>query len=743
MSMSQSRRARGAPLAVLSARRRQLSSRTLTVASVLGLILTWLSGPCLGQSLDQSLPPAPNSDVLGDIVVTAGLRQTRADTLSASTSVIDATQLHDAQAMHLEDLLGGLANVNWAGDSQRPRYLQIRGLGELEAYQGAPNPSVGLLIDEMDFSGLGGIATLADIDQVDIYRGPQGTRFGANALAGLIYLHSQAPSEQLTSDATVGVGNENSHVVAATLNLPTALAALRLNVADNVSNGAYRNVTLQRDNTNARHERTLRLAGHSTLGSAVTIDWHILHADFNDGYDAFSPLGGRVTYSDQPGVDSQLSTGYSTHVTYQLSPTQHLEWIYADVSSHLTFSYDGDWGSAAFWAPYTDQFSETQQRTRHTRSMDLRLGGDTSLAQGWRLGLYSQNLTESLTDLSAGVSDDPINGYYAQNLLTRSNFTARSLALYAQWDQALAQHWQLSTGLRGERHAADYTDVVIDAIAATSLTHAFAPVDHLWGGHVTLSHPVPLGNITLSASRGYKAAGFNLSAGIPSQALLFKPESALNLEASLNSRFWDERIAWDSDVFWLSRNNAQIKSAYQSDPTNPNTFVFYTGNAHSAIHRGVESNLTVSPNHWLSVHAHLGLLHTEFNNFAQLADTTQAVSRELAHAPHVSGSSDVTFKNANAAYMRVELAGMSGFYYDLPPNNTRSAAYLLTNLSAGVKRAAWEANLSVRNAFNHNYTVRGFYFGLVPPNYTPTLYTQLGEPRLWSLSLSYHLKPQS
>ena len=46
--------------------------------------------------------------------------------------------------------------------------IQIRGIGERSGYQGAPNSSVGFLIDDIDYSGQGGIATTFDLDQVEI-----------------------------------------------------------------------------------------------------------------------------------------------------------------------------------------------------------------------------------------------------------------------------------------------------------------------------------------------------------------------------------------------------------------------------------------------------------------------------------------------------------------------------------------------------------------------------------------------
>lgn len=81
-------------------------------------------------------------------------------------------------------------NFTWAGGSAAPRFFQIRGIGELEQYEGAPNPSVGLVFDDLDLSGLGLPMTLFDVEQVEVLRGPQATRFGANGLAGAISLRS-------------------------------------------------------------------------------------------------------------------------------------------------------------------------------------------------------------------------------------------------------------------------------------------------------------------------------------------------------------------------------------------------------------------------------------------------------------------------------------------------------------------------------------------------------------------------
>ena len=100
--------------------------------------------------------------------------------------------------------------------------------GELEQYEGAPNPSVGFIIDDIDFSGIGSIATLFDLQQIEILRGPQGSRYGANALAGLVYVQSAEPTDAFSGTVRLGAGGDNALTAGMALGGPIggAIAAL-------------------------------------------------------------------------------------------------------------------------------------------------------------------------------------------------------------------------------------------------------------------------------------------------------------------------------------------------------------------------------------------------------------------------------------------------------------------------------------------------------------------------------------
>ena len=135
-------------------------------------------------------PASAAEKALEEVIVTAEFRRTSIMDTSASASVVGEDDIRQRAAQHLEEILNLAPNVNFAGGTSRARYFQIRGVGDRSQFQEPLNPSVGLRLDGVDFSGIGSIGTLFDVEQVEVLRGPQGTLHGANALAGLIDIRS-------------------------------------------------------------------------------------------------------------------------------------------------------------------------------------------------------------------------------------------------------------------------------------------------------------------------------------------------------------------------------------------------------------------------------------------------------------------------------------------------------------------------------------------------------------------------
>ena len=107
-----------------------------------------------------------------------------------------------------------ISNLNWAGGTSRPRYFQIRGVGERSQYfgEGSPNFSIGYALDDIDLSGLGMLGQLFDLNQIEVFKGPQSSIFGSNAIGGLISLRSNKPSNKNIYRYSLTVGNDGKRV---------------------------------------------------------------------------------------------------------------------------------------------------------------------------------------------------------------------------------------------------------------------------------------------------------------------------------------------------------------------------------------------------------------------------------------------------------------------------------------------------------------------------------------------------
>ena len=270
------------------------------------LALPLLATPVIAAAAQQD-------DDLDEVIVTATLRAQQLEEVAASVTVLESQTLRDAGQQHFQDVLNLVPNLNWAGGTSRPRYFQIRGIGEREQYEGAPNPSVGFLIDDIDFSGLGMPATLFDVGRIEVLSGPQGTHHGANALAGLVVVRGQDPSRDAGWNLSAGAGDYGMRTLglAATGPVDALDSAWRVSVQQAKGDGFMRNTYLGRDDTNGRDELTARLKWRWYAGEDSQLDFTFLHADIDNGYDAWSLDNSLITLSDEPGEDSQRANGAS------------------------------------------------------------------------------------------------------------------------------------------------------------------------------------------------------------------------------------------------------------------------------------------------------------------------------------------------------------------------------------------------------------------------------------------------
>jgi len=658
------------------------------------------------------------ADTVDEIIVTADFRERAAADVPASITVFDSEEIESMAVQHFEELINAVPNLNWSGDGHRARYFQIRGVGELEQYQGAPNPSVGFLIDDIDFSGIGTVATLFDMQHVEVLRGPQGTRYGANALAGLIYMRSAEPTADFDGKAEFTAGDDGmlagGFAIGGGLNANDSLMG-RLSVHYHESNGFRENTFLNRDDTNGRDETTIRGRLKWSAGEAWDFNLAAVYADVDNGYDGWAIDNSSTVLSDKPGKDAQESVGASLRAEYSGFADSTLTSITSFADSDIEFSYDADWGNDAFWAPVLYDYISVSDRKRKTLGQEFRF-----VADQWLVGLYALKLDDEIATFNWGEYYDP--GYdWADSLndLFVSDYEATNLAVFGQFDQDVGDATRLTFGLRFERRSSDYSD---------TMGLRTGPSESMWGGELALGHEHSDAVTSfVSLSKGYKAGGFNLGPAVPDEYREYVGEDLLNLEAGIKATLLDNTLRLSASVFASRRKDQQVRTSFQLNPGDPTSFGFVTINVEEGDTLGVEADLRWLPDDNWMLYASIGLLDTEYGD-VKAPSLANLVGRSQAHAPDYTLAFGGSYDHPSGVFVRVDASIRDDFYFDVS-HDEKSSSYELVNARVGYQADTWSAKLWARNLFNEEYAVRGFYFGNEPPDFPNALYTRFGDPR--------------
>ncbi len=716
----------------------------LTRAPLALAIVAALSTSAFAQT-DAIDKPDPSTE-MEVMVVTADFRSSSLEKMPSSITVIDSQKIQDESAQHFEDLLNSIANFNWSGGSSRPKYFQIRGVGEQEQYQGAPNSSVGYIIDDIDLSGIGMVSSMYDLQQVEVLRGPQGTRYGANALAGLIYLKSNDPTDVFEHGAEVSLGDDDLRTFSGFSSGPltdSGKLLYRVSLQQHQQNGYHDNLYLGRDDTNGRDEFSGRAKLRWYATDDLQFDLTVLHADFDNGYDVWSLTNSPTqTTSDQPGVDSQRTTGAGFKATYSGAETFELTSLTSFANTDHHYSYDGDWSNPEYWAskqcsdddgnlaPCQYDYFWDKTGQRKTVSQEFRL---SSTEQGrifadstdWLLGVYGMNLKED-NQLYSEYNTWP-------DEVLDSEYEATNYALFGQLDTDLGSDYALSVGLRLERRNSHYSDTNNDN---------FDPSETMWGGHIAVSKVLnDSHNAYVRVARGYKAGGFNMTLPVElNDKKEFSTETLYNYEIGLKSHWLAGLIDTNLALFYMDRQDQQV-AASQQDPDKPQRFILFTENAGSSNNYGAELDATWYATDNLQIYSSLGWLETAYGDYQyqdKYGTEVDLTGRDLAHSPHLTYSIGGTYRTNSGWFTNLNLSGKSEFYYS-DSNESRSEPYTIVNARVGYEASAWSAYLWGRNLFNEEYGVRGFYFGNEPDNgWAEKQYIRYGDPR--QIGVTFNVK---
>ncbi len=677
-----------------------------------------------------STPVSAEEITLDPIVVGADFREKNLSETTTSVAIIGEEETYDKSSQAFEEVLGKTPNVNFTSGASRAHYIQIRGIGERSQFATPVNPSVGIILDGIDFSQSALGITMFDIKQIEVLRGPQGTTFGANGMAGVININSNEPTEELEGHLEATVGNYNTKAYGFSLSGALLKDVLegRVSVYKNSSDGYMKNIYLNREDTQNIDELTAKAALRWYVSDDHTIDMNFIHVDVDNGYDAFTFDNSRNSHADEPGRDAQKTNAFALKSTYQLNAGMHLVSSVSHSRSDLTYSYDEDWSYVGEFDeslyPYSSFDEYLRERTQ--TDVDVRLISDAdgrifSGTTDWTLGAYYKDYSEDLTR----------NYTYLEGPFTNMYETTNK-ALYGQLDTALDEQLTLVAGVRVEAWDAAYRDsdgVVIDTD------------EILVGGKVGLNYEATPNRLYYAyISKGYKPGGVNADNTLSPEAKEYKTENLWNIEAGINSNHFDNTLINRLNFFYGKRKDQQVKSSVVTPREDGSTsFVDYLANAAEGTYYGLESQLDWYPNENLHIFSSIGLLDAVFDEYV---DPNPAAIDMNGRAPAQSPryqynvGFDVTFWDGFIFKSNVE---GKGSYYFSNRHNAKADAYTLVNSSLEYTNGSWSVVAWVRNIADTEYYTRGFgSFGNNPANgYETELYTQLGTPRTFGVTLSY------
>ena len=679
-----------------------------------------------------------------EIIVRAGLSDESLQKVASSVTVITGDHIRETGADHFQSLTEQIPNLNWAGGTSRPRYFQIRGIGERSHYfgEGPPNFSVGFVLDDMDLSGLGMVGLLYDIDQIEIFKGPQSSVYGPNAMAGLISLKSTDPTDHFEMRTSTSFGSDNHYGGSSVMNVQFMKnMKLRLGGVNNYSDGFRENVTQSVTHTNKREESFSRMKLSYDPNNQLSILATLIYTKLENGYDAWAPDNNTdfKTYSNDKGEDSQRTYGYSLRANFEASENLSITSITSFTETDLVHAYDGDWADSTYWHDNHDfdpavegwayEFYDKNERNRANLSQEIRLSMGSIILGGYFKHLIEQD--EAKGYLFGGVATDAISHYDFQ-----------ATAGYAQYGLDLTSSLKLKANVRFENNSIIYdgsSQGFNDYWEKIFLPPIHFNIDHSMLGYRAALHYLKDEYTSFygSVSQGYKSGGVNQQPYLSDISRPYEPEFIQNFEIGLKHA--TDKYRTQLSVFYGQRKDQQVSVSSQQVEGDPNSFLYYTGNAGSGTIQGFEweNMLNVSSN--LSMDASLGYLKTwvdKFIYFASEGMETSGGDREAAMSPVITGSLRLNYSNDSGIFGSVRSSYKSGYFYS-DSHNEKAEPYTLTNLALGKSFGKTTATVWIRNAFDERFTTRGFYFGLIPPDYPDQLWKSYGDPRQIGVSMDY------
>lgn len=693
-----------------------------------------------GEKQAASTQSQATPTTLGTITVTATLRS---QTLQKVPMAVSVLTNHDIQREHLQDFADyaaatpGLMAVGTPGETE----LSIRGIA---SGSGQPSASVGVYVDDTPWGSssvfAAGAALTPDIDPADLERievlkGPQGTLYGAGALGGVIRFITIPPdSENFYGRVKIGGtdvdGGGAGYNVSGMINAPLVLdkLAIRASVYDRSQPGFIDDVGLGKTNVNETHTKGGRVSMLWTptdkTSLRLTALLQNLDSDGNSNEAVESAQTGVPVYGDlQQRIAATTGTFQGQYRLYNLTFKTDFGWaklLSSTSYSTLAGATNADatgllfLGDQANGQPYGTLEYQPIRQTKATQ--EFRLSSPASQTVEWLGGVFFTHETASNTqdiypsDYYTGTQLPSPLGVPIGGTVQPSTYDAYAAYVNATWH--VTDRFDLEAGVRYSHDRQHYTEYGYGYLfggipltlqqdtrtSGSSTTYSFTPSFHINDHNM----------LYLRIASGFLPGGPNVIApgavGVPPT---FSPTKLTNYELGLKSTSWDDRLTTDLSVYYIDWTKIPLLT-YEY----PYTFLTSAGQAKS---KGLEATIALIAAPGLKLSANAAYNDADLTKDAPFPSNGKR-GDPLPYAPKftlsLNGDYDFAIGGGwhgyvGASYQYIDERSTDyAFSYPIPgvlpplPASPTIPGYSTINLRAGVNRGQWSIDGYIKNVTN-------------------------------------------
>jgi iron complex outermembrane receptor protein len=597
------------------------------------------------QSVESSLR-------LEEVTVTAQKVSESLQDTPISIAAFNETQLENMGVTSLADIQHSVPSltIRQFPSSKSELRLFIRGIGN-PGPSISSDPSVGVYMDGIYISRTSGLAMeMADLERIEVLRGPQGTLYGRNTTGGAINLITRRPTGELHFKQKLGVSSRDGWLSHTQIDLPeTAGVSAKLAYAASKTGGWVKNDGTGPDFGEDK-KKALRVDLRWRASDDLTVDY---------AYDNARIDAGPLYYQTVAAYPGFAYVPAAKHAISRVTPLAPVESSATRIQGHSLIA-SLDVADALLIKSITAYrtLDESRYQDYSANSVAPRLFAnmplDTEHRQFTQEFQFQGNAIDTRLSYVGGLYYLTEKGevfgrnLVFNNLLQTRDVTAENSAwaIYGQetyTPQLLDEKLHITLGAR---YSVDKREIEVSLDNAMNPAASFSGVEgrHSWNNFST-SATVEY-DIADSATayikyvQGYKTGGFNDSVGLASQVNMPVDEETLtSYEAGLKSQWFNDRVRFNAATYFSDYKDMQLSFAPLGSPSNSTVF-----NAGTAQIQGVEFELTALLAQGLTLGLNYGYIDADINEVINPnTGVDESAQYRLPNAPQHSYTADLEY----------------------------------------------------------------------------------------------------